>query len=93
MRAGRRRHLPRSGQRVERLIARHDLENADAQRYVEERLRAMGVIRALEREGFEPGDEVQMAGQDVRARPGGAGGLSGARASTPARVTVRPASQ
>jgi GTP-binding protein len=51
-----------TGRRIERLLARHDLENPDAQRYVEERLRGMGVIRALEREGFEPGDEVEMAG-------------------------------
>ena len=37
-----------TGARVERLLARHDLENEDAQRYVEERLRRMGVIAALE---------------------------------------------
>ena len=37
-----------SGERVERLLARHDLGNEEALRYLEERLRAMGVIRALE---------------------------------------------
>jgi GTP-binding protein len=59
-----------AGRRIERLLARHDLENPDAQRYVEGRLRAMGVIRALEREGFEPGDEVEMAGTVFSLDPG-----------------------
>src|SRR5439155_13095455 len=40
---------------VERLVARHDLENEEALRYLEARLRSMGVIRALEAAGFEPG--------------------------------------
>ena len=30
--------------------------------YVEERLRALGVIKALEAAGFEPGDDVEIAG-------------------------------
>ena len=30
--------------------------------YLERRLRGIGVIRALEAEGFEPGDEVEIAG-------------------------------
>lgn len=51
-----------SGRRVERLLARHDLDNEDAQRYVEDRLRRMGVIAALETAGFEPGDDVEIAG-------------------------------
>jgi GTP-binding protein len=51
-----------SGPRVERLLARHDIENDEALRYIEERLRAIGVIRALERAGFEPGDDVEIAG-------------------------------
>ncbi len=58
------------GPRVERLIARHDLDNADALRYVEERLRRLGVIRALEREGFEPGDDVEIAGVVFELDPG-----------------------
>jgi GTP-binding protein len=51
-----------SGPRVERLLARHDIENDEALRYIEERLRAIGVIRALEAAGFEPGDDVEIAG-------------------------------
>jgi GTP-binding protein len=50
------------GQGVERLIARHDTDNEEALRYVEERLRAIGVVRALEAEGFQAGDDVEIAG-------------------------------
>jgi GTP-binding protein len=50
------------GGRIERLIARHDVDNEEALRYVEERLRALGVIRALEAAGFVPGDDVEIAG-------------------------------
>src|SRR5206468_4288657 len=39
------------GERVERLVSRHDPDNEEAMRYVEERLRAMGVLRALESAG------------------------------------------
>jgi len=58
------------GERVERLLARHDLGNDDALRYLEDRLRAMGVIRALEAAGFEPGDEVEIAGTVFELDPG-----------------------
>jgi GTP-binding protein len=51
-----------AGRRVERLMARHDIENPDSLAYVEERLRALGVIRRLEAAGFEPGDDVEIAG-------------------------------
>jgi GTP-binding protein len=51
-----------SGDDVTRLIARHDLENEDALAHVEHRLRRMGVIDALNAGGFEPGDEVEIAG-------------------------------
>ncbi len=47
---------------IERLIARHDVDNDQALRYVEERLRALGVIKALDAAGFEPGDDVEIAG-------------------------------
>ena len=50
------------GPGVERLIARHDIENDEALRYIEGRLRGMGVIRALAAAGFEPGDDVEIAG-------------------------------
>jgi GTP-binding protein len=51
-----------SGDSVDRLIARWDLENEEAQALVESRLRRMGVIGALERAGFEPGDDVEIGG-------------------------------
>jgi GTP-binding protein len=51
-----------TGAAVDRLIARHDLENEEALAHVEHRLRRMGVISALEREGFEPGDDVELGG-------------------------------
>ena len=50
------------GPRVERLIARYDTGNDEALEYVEDRLRAIGVIRALEAAGFEPGDDVEIGG-------------------------------
>jgi GTP-binding protein len=51
-----------TGEGIERLIARYDLENDDALAYLERRLRGIGVIRALQEQGFEPGDEVEIAG-------------------------------
>ena len=59
-----------SGEGVERLIARHDLENEEAQALVERRLHRMGVIAALERAGFEPGDEVEIGGTVFELDPG-----------------------
>ncbi len=50
------------GDQVERLIARHDLENEDALAHIEHRLDRMGIMRALEAEGFEAGDDVEIAG-------------------------------
>jgi GTPase len=58
------------GKRVDRLIARHDVENEEALRYVEERLRAIGAIKALEAAGFEPGDDVEIAGIVFELDPG-----------------------
>jgi GTPase len=58
------------GGRIDRLIARHDIENEEALRYVEERLRALGVIKALEAAGFEPGDDVEIAGVVFELDPG-----------------------
>jgi GTPase len=51
-----------TGEGIERLVARYDLENDDALSYLERRLRGIGVIKALQDEGFEPGDEVEIAG-------------------------------
>ena len=50
------------GPGILRLMARHDLENEESLEYVESRLRRMGVIEALQTEGFEPGDDVEIAG-------------------------------
>jgi GTPase len=51
-----------TGAAVDRLVARHDLENDEALAHVEHRLRRMGVIAALEAKGFEPGDDVELGG-------------------------------
>ncbi len=59
-----------SGPRVERLIARHDPDNEEAMAYVEDRLRAIGVIAALESAGFSPGDDVEIAGIVFELDPG-----------------------
>ena len=59
-----------SGERVERLIARHDLDNDEALRYIEDRLRAIGVIRSLEAAGFSPGDDVEIDGVVFELDPG-----------------------
>jgi GTP-binding protein len=58
------------GGRIDRLVARHDIDNDEALRYVEERLRALGVIKALEAAGFEPGDDVEIAGVVFEIDPG-----------------------
>jgi GTP-binding protein len=51
-----------TGAGIERLVARYDLDNEEALAHLERRLRGIGVIRALEAEGFEAGDEVEIAG-------------------------------
>jgi len=48
------------GRGVELLVRRHDLSNPEALAYVEQRLREIGVIAALERAGLAPGDEVRI---------------------------------
>jgi GTP-binding protein len=58
------------GAKVERLIARHDMGNQEALRYVEGRLRALGVIKALEAAGFNPGDDVEIGGVVFELDPG-----------------------
>jgi GTP-binding protein len=50
------------GDGVERLLARHDLDNDEALAHLERRLRQIGVIRALQEHGYEPGDDVEIAG-------------------------------
>ena len=58
------------GDGVERLLMRHDLDNDEALAHVEGRLRRMGVISALEARGFEPGDDVEIAGIVFELHPG-----------------------
>ena len=50
------------GKGIERLWQRYDIENEDAMAYLEERLRRIGVLGALEAEGFQPGDELEVGG-------------------------------
>jgi len=50
------------GRGIERLLARYDVGNEDAMDYFESRLRRIGVIAALEAEGFRAGDEIEIAG-------------------------------
>jgi GTPase len=55
---------------VARLVARYDLDNEEALAHLERRLQAIGVLNALEREGFQPGDEVEIAGVAFELHPG-----------------------
>jgi GTPase len=59
-----------TGRGVERLVARYDLDNSDALDHLERRLRGIGVIGALEDHGFQPGDEVEIAGVVFDLDPG-----------------------
>ena len=57
------------GTGIERLLQRFDIENEDAMAYLEGRLRRIGVLGALEAEGFEPGDEIEIAGVTFELDP------------------------
>jgi GTP-binding protein len=57
------------GRGIERLLQRYDIENEDAMAYLEERLRRIGVLGALEAEGFQPGDELEVAGMTFELDP------------------------
>jgi GTP-binding protein len=58
-----------AGRGIELLVARHDLENEEALDYLEGRLREIGVIAALQRAGFEPGDEVVVGDLEFELDP------------------------
>ncbi len=60
------------GEGVERLFARFDIDNEDALSYLEGRLRRIGVLAALDAKGFQPGDEIEIAGVVFDLDPGGA---------------------
>ncbi len=57
------------GRGVERLLQRFDVENEEAMAYVEARLRRLGVIQALEAQGFKPGDDIEIAGMVLELDP------------------------
>ncbi len=57
------------GKGIERLLARYDIENEDAMAYLEERLRRIGVLGALQAEGFQPGDELEVGGVTFELDP------------------------
>jgi len=59
-----------SGAPVERLLARFHVDNDEAMAHVERRLHRMGVVRALEDAGFEPGDDVEIGGVVFELDPG-----------------------
>jgi GTPase len=59
-----------SGAPVERLLARFRVDNDEAMAHVERRLHRMGVVRALEDAGFEPGDDVEIGGVVFELDPG-----------------------
>jgi GTPase len=59
-----------TGRGIEMLVARHDIENTEALAYLEQRLREIGVIAALRRAGFEPGDEVWIGADAFELDPG-----------------------
>jgi GTP-binding protein len=52
--SGRRGRVPRQRRGDRALLARYDLDNDEALAHVEARLRQIGVIRALEAQGFRP---------------------------------------
>ena len=57
------------GRGIELLVERHDLANEEALDYLEVRLREIGVIAALERAGFERGDEVVIGEVEFELDP------------------------
>ncbi len=74
-------HVERIGERafavrgrgIELLVQRYDTENDDAMAYVEGRLRKIGVVRALQEEGFQAGDEIEIGGVTFELDPGAGG--------------------
>jgi GTP-binding protein len=59
------------GAGIERLLARFDIDNEEAMAYFESRLRRIGVLKALRAQGFEAGDEIEIAGVRFELDPGG----------------------
>ena len=57
------------GRPAERAVAVNDLTNADALAYVHDRLRRIGVDRALARAGARPGDLVRIGAMIFEYEP------------------------
>jgi len=57
------------GRGVEVLFERHDTKNEESLAYLEQRLREIGVIAALDRAGFEPGDDVRIGEHEFELFP------------------------
>jgi len=57
------------GRGVEVLFERHDVKNEEALAYLEQRLKEIGVIAALDRAGFEPGDDVRIGEHEFELYP------------------------
>jgi GTP-binding protein len=57
------------GRGVELLFERHDTGNEEALAYLEQRLKEMGVLAALTRAGFEPGDDVRVGEHEFELHP------------------------
>jgi len=59
------------GAGIERLLARYDVDNEDAMAYFEGRLGRIVFLKALEAQGFQAGDEVEIAGETFELDPDG----------------------
>jgi GTP-binding protein len=57
------------GRGIELLLGRYDVSNEEALAYVEERLRRIGVMRALQAEGFQAGDQLEIGGVSLKVDP------------------------
>jgi GTP-binding protein len=60
-----------SGRNAERVVAMADLTNIEAIEYVQDRLRRMGVERALARAGAREGDVVRVGPVELEYVDGG----------------------
>jgi GTPase len=61
-----------TGRGIERLVGRFDVGNDDALTYLQERLARIGVLRALQKAGYEPGDEVLVGESSIELDSGAA---------------------
>jgi GTPase len=58
-----------AGRGVELLFERHDISNEEALSYLEQRLAEIGVLAALAKAGFEPGEDVRVGDQEFELHP------------------------